>query len=209
MKKIILFCLFSISLNFAFAQTNFGYDENPPAAFDLLSSTNFYPIDNITLPSETEITHIGINTNTSTNFVAGIYGFSTGSIALVANTNLAGTLTSTGPNSIPLVTHITLPAGNYIIGVQGQADYMLGNDGTTTNIQGSIPNTFGTLPSSIGAFLGSLGAPIYSVYAIGNPVIATTVAVAPIPTMSQWGLLIFGLLIMNLSIFFVMRRSLI
>lgn len=35
------------------------------------------------------------------------------------------------------------------------------------------------------------------------------VATAPIPTMSQWGLLIFGLLIMNLSVFFVQRRELI
>ena len=38
---------------------------------------------------------------------------------------------------------------------------------------------------------------------------AATVAQAPIPTMSQWGLLIFGLVIMNLSIFFVQRRVLI
>lgn len=36
-----------------------------------------------------------------------------------------------------------------------------------------------------------------------------TVATAPIPTMSQWGLLIFGLLIMNISVFFVKRRELI
>lgn len=35
------------------------------------------------------------------------------------------------------------------------------------------------------------------------------VATAPIPTMSQWGLLIFGLLILNISIFFVQRRELI
>lgn len=34
-------------------------------------------------------------------------------------------------------------------------------------------------------------------------------ATAPIPTMSQWGLLIFGLLIMNLSVFFVQLRELI
>ncbi|MEM6320457.1 MAG: IPTL-CTERM sorting domain-containing protein [Bacteroidota bacterium] len=31
----------------------------------------------------------------------------------------------------------------------------------------------------------------------------------PIPTMSQWGLLIFALLIMNLSVFYVQRRALI
>lgn len=31
----------------------------------------------------------------------------------------------------------------------------------------------------------------------------------PVPTMNQWGLLIFGLLIMNLSVFFVQRRALI
>lgn len=32
---------------------------------------------------------------------------------------------------------------------------------------------------------------------------------APIPTMSQWGLLSFGLLIMNISVFFVQHRALI
>ena len=31
---------------------------------------------------------------------------------------------------------------------------------------------------------------------------------APIPTMSQWGLLIFGLLIMNMSVVFVQRKEL-
>ena len=35
------------------------------------------------------------------------------------------------------------------------------------------------------------------------------VSTAPIPTMSQWGLIIFGLLIMNLSVFYVQRRELI
>jgi hypothetical protein len=38
-----------------------------------------------------------------------------------------------------------------------------------------------------------------------TPSLATT----PVPTLSQWGLLIFGLLIMNLSVFFVQRRELI
>lgn len=38
---------------------------------------------------------------------------------------------------------------------------------------------------------------------------APSVTDIPIPTMSQWGLLIFGLLIMNLSVFFVQRRVLI
>lgn len=32
---------------------------------------------------------------------------------------------------------------------------------------------------------------------------------SPIPTMNQWGLLIFGLLILNLSIFFILKRKLI
>lgn len=40
-------------------------------------------------------------------------------------------------------------------------------------------------------------------------VLATSTPIAPVPTMSQWGLLVFGLLIMNLSVFFVQRRELI
>ena len=39
--------------------------------------------------------------------------------------------------------------------------------------------------------------------------IATPVVNNPIPTLSQWGLLIFGLLILNLSTFLVQRRELI
>ena len=38
---------------------------------------------------------------------------------------------------------------------------------------------------------------------IGVPVVVA--AISPIPTMSQWGLVIFGLLIMNLGVFFVYR----
>lgn len=39
--------------------------------------------------------------------------------------------------------------------------------------------------------------------------ISATLASDPIPTMSQWGLVVFGLLIINLSVFFVRRRELI
>lgn len=35
-----------------------------------------------------------------------------------------------------------------------------------------------------------------------------TPAAAPIPTMNEWGLMIFGLLVLNLSVFFVQRREL-
>jgi len=41
----------------------------------------------------------------------------------------------------------------------------------------------------------------------GTTTAPPTASIAPIPTMSQWGLLIFGLLIMNVSVFFVKRME--
>lgn len=60
------------------------------------------------------------------------------------------------------------------------------------------PPFSGTSTSDV-SFIGTFS------FALPTPVVAT----APIPTMSQWGLLIFGLLIINLSVFFVHRRELI
>ncbi len=54
----------------------------------------------------------------------------------------------------------------------------------------------------------SIGLANISIDAIYGPFITSgpaTIATAPIPTMSQWGLMIFGLLIMNLSLWTVRR----
>jgi len=43
----------------------------------------------------------------------------------------------------------------------------------------------------------------------GTIVFCYTISLSPIPTMNEWGLLIFGLLILNLGVFFVQRRELV
>ena len=61
--------------------------------------------------------------------------------------------------------------------------------------------------------VGTLGpGTVYGLSPSGNSLANSPCApepVEPIPTMSQWGLLIFGLLIMNLSVFYVQKRELI
>lgn len=54
----------------------------------------------------------------------------------------------------------------------------------------------------------SIGSPNISIDAIFGPLRTSgpaTIVTAPIPTMSQWGLLLFALLIMNLSLWTVKR----
>lgn len=53
--------------------------------------------------------------------------------------------------------------------------------------------------------LGTADMTFFMIISPATPSISST----PIPTMSQWGLLIFGLLIMNLSVFYVQRSELI
>lgn len=75
------------------------------------------------------------------------------------------------------------------------------------NVSGICVNALGTVPPWM-VFDFLAGRMDFPSSRPGNGIANFTLAV-PVPTMSQWGLLIFGLLIMNLSVFFVQRRELI
>ncbi|MEM6316297.1 MAG: delta-60 repeat domain-containing protein, partial [Bacteroidota bacterium] len=63
----------------------------------------------------------------------------------------------------------------------------------------------------IGGQFTTNGTSIDRIARLNNPSLTPVVVTPsePIPTMSQWGLLIFGLIILNLSVFYVQRRALI
>jgi len=42
---------------------------------------------------------------------------------------------------------------------------------------------------------------------VNGPATVSTCAEEPIPTMSEWGLMIFGLLVLNLGVIFLRRRE--
>lgn len=208
MKKVVFLCLCCFHLNTIIAQTTFGYATNPPVANATLSSTTLN-LFLITIPADVQIGSIGLNVTsltTTTDVVCGIYNNTINNV--LANSNLAGTTLTTGPNTIPLLTPITLTAGNYYIAIQGNNDFSIGTDGTTSG-NGVVvsTNTYGTFPTTFGPTAAQFNPPNYSAYLIEGS--TTTASSAPIPTLSQWGLLILGLLIMNLSVFYVQRRELI
>ncbi|MEM1122825.1 MAG: hypothetical protein AAGJ18_20435 [Bacteroidota bacterium] len=153
--KNFTYLLFCLLLGYSsFAQTTVaGYDANPPANYQMRSNTGFYS-QGVSVPTDTRITHIGVNVNTATNFVVAIYQSGT----LIANSDFSGTAVTPGPNQIPLVTPINLTSGVYSIAFQGSDnDYLMGNDGSTSSITGLRNNTFGTaVPAAlVGAVLAT------------------------------------------------------
>ena len=103
-----------------------------------------------------------------------------------------------------LIRKIT-PAG-VVTTLAGMAGTFGSTNGTGTAASFSLPTGVATDAAGnvyVADFFNHL------IRKIGNCVVAPTAPTAPIPTMSQWGLLVFGLLIMNLSVFFVQRRELI
>lgn len=84
-------------------------------------------------------------------------------------------------------------------------------------IQDGVPFAGGTANLLAGAGSVTLSPDDKNVYVTADNNASITVfrrlilitAVDPVPTMSQWGLIVFGLLIMNISVFFVQRREVI
>ena len=81
--------------------------------------------------------------------------------------------------------------------------------GTTSTDPASYAGGIATTNGGYNGIFGGIGDNSDSEDLNFSIAIATATATAPIPTMSQWGLLIFGLLIMNISVFFVKRMELI
>lgn len=163
----------------------------------------------------------GADTEKGQNFLACGTGvitavsFEIGSITTVGNTVLTistGSTTNgggytqtvnvatTGVLNIPLATPFPVIDGN-------QYAISLAEDGFPARFHMRFQRS-DVIPNSA-AFSnnGTISTAVDCAFSV--TITAPVVATAPIPTMSQWGLLIFGLLIMNLSIFYVHRRELI
>lgn len=100
---------------------------------------------------------------------------------------------------------------------------LIDNKGGSLNNQGIITTIFTGTNTNTGSFInrGVISAPSSNFRLTGNPIInagsgkvngaAIPAAVAlcnvPIPTLSQWGLLIFTLLILNLGIFLIYQKK--
>jgi hypothetical protein len=212
MKNLFLSFIFLFCLTSTFAQTNFGYSTNPPASSSS-STGNSHSANNllghkINIPTDATITDIGIiavNAIPTSNTIVAIYtddGDDNPDTLIASTSSFSLTL---GVNNIPLISPILLPAGDYWLMKNLSVNTDLGNNSEVNRTIRYINTPFGDplpdpFPSS-----ETFSGPTYSIYMI-SAIMTTTV---PIPTMSQWGLLIFGLLIMNLSVFFVQKRELI
>ena len=203
---LLLLGICFLSNNLAFSQSTFGYSTDPPVSSSFHTSNELFG-QKINLPTRTQVTSIGVNMVifSNTQFQGAIYSDDSGKPGqLLASTNNINFLTNLGINTIPLITPAILPAGDYWLLKVTSAGLQIGNDGGATVPIYRTPLTFGqSLPDPFPGTATLLADPTYSIYMIGTPMPIQ----APIPTMSQWGLMIFGLLIINLGVFFVQRSG--
>ena len=87
----------------------------------------------------------------------------------------------------------------YAFGIMGPAMVRLDADFTG-------PPANNTDPDGLFLFGIDLGGTFSEVQA-SDLFFALTIGFTPIPTMSEWGLLIFGLLVLNMAIFFIRRKE--
>lgn len=134
--------------------------------------------------------------------------------AVVGN-SISKTFTLTNPSGNSSSANLLPCSGTDLITISGAdaADFSVTTTpNNTIPIGGSTTFTIQFSPSSAGAktanfcydfsFGGLVGGGV-NVVINGNGI----AAVDPIPTMSEWGLLIFGLLVLNLGVFFLIKRE--
>jgi len=169
-------------------------------------ATNPFQYGTIDIPSGTgeEILNFIPSVSTAPDLVAGTeYIFEI--FMTVENTSIGATVGR-------LTNQVSTGRNNSGIGfvvedlATGSVDAGVGNFTTGTSILDD--QIFGTIDPPLQSETQASGrAPFAMIFAmvIGAPVVAP--AQAPIPTMSEWGLMIFGLLVLNLGIFFVYKRN--
>jgi len=122
--------------------------------------------------------------------------------------NLQQTFQVTGPSTIPTVINLNTPfpviAGNTY-------EFQFTNPTSLFSFQENMPSDyidgFATINGvELISFIGGITHDLdFDVVIAPSPIQVQ----AQVPTMSQWGLFVFGLLVLNVSVFFVQRRELI
>lgn len=183
--KLILCIALSFTLLQTFSQTKFGYSSIPPESVGFsLGSANNPVFTKINLPTAHNITEIGVYIgNTTANAYCIIYEDSGNNLGNLVTYSGPQALNTNAVNTFILITPVILPAGDYWVGIQAdQNSVILGRTLATGNdIRFWFSPSFGVFADNPpNTLLPDLRTP--SIWITGTAV--------PVPTLSQWGIMI-------------------